>query len=75
MTLPKPRKTSRLEASPRPSRWGKRTRLTCEALETRLAPATIAWDGGPGGTGTDWLTAANWVGDVLPANNDDAVRQ
>src|SRR5206468_708108 len=31
------------------------------------------WDGGPAGTGTDWSTDANWVGDVKPASGDDAV--
>ncbi len=50
-----------------------RTRLFCESLETRLAPASIAWDGGPTSTGTDWLTAANWAGDVLPGIADEAV--
>jgi hypothetical protein len=32
--------------------------------------ATVAWDGGPLGTGTAWGTAANWYGDILPANGD-----
>ncbi|HTK78126.1 MAG TPA: dockerin type I domain-containing protein [Gemmataceae bacterium] len=36
-------------------------------------PATILWDGGPTGPGTIWLDPANWVGDVLPGPNDDAV--
>jgi hypothetical protein len=29
------------------------------------------WDGGPTGTGTNWHTAENWVGDVLPGAGDD----
>lgn len=33
--------------------------------------AVRTWDGG-GGNG-NWTTAANWVGDVAPANNDDLV--
>ena len=33
--------------------------------------ATATWDGG--GTGANWGTAANWVGDTLPANGDDLV--
>ena len=37
-----------------------------------LLAATITWDGGPGGTGTNWNEAANWSGDVLPAASDAA---
>lgn len=28
--------------------------------------ADIVWDGGPAGTGTNWLDAVNWAGDVVP---------
>jgi hypothetical protein len=44
-----------------------------DQLELRAVPATIAWDGGPTGMGTNWLDRVNWVGDVLPGTNDDAV--
>src|SRR6187431_2447721 len=44
-----------------------------EQLEDRRVLATVNWDGGLSGTGTDWGTAANWVGDVLPGSTDDAV--
>lgn len=44
-----------------------------EALEARALFSTVFWDGGPSGTGTDWHTAANWAGDVLPAPGDDVV--
>jgi RHS repeat-associated protein len=44
-----------------------------ESLEDRLAPAVINWDGGPGGTGTNWNDPVNWVGDVLPGVADDIV--
>ena len=27
------------------------------------------WTAGPGGTGTDWATAANWTGSILPVND------
>lgn len=37
-----------------------------EVLETRLAPAT--WDGG--GADANWMTPANWVGDVAPLPGD-----
>ncbi len=47
-------------------------RPTLVKLEDRLAPAVILWDGGPTGTGTNWQTAANWVGDILPGSGDDA---
>ena len=30
----------------------------------------VTWDGGVGGGGTGWLTAANWLGDVLPGTMD-----
>ena len=43
-----------------------------ERLEARFMLSAIAWDGGLTATGTDWNTAANWVGDVLPGNVDDA---
>ena len=33
----------------------------------------VAWDGGTNGMGTDWNLAANWVGDVKPGVDDDAV--
>src|SRR5439155_16939407 len=50
-----------------------RARIRLERLEDRTVPAQVVWDGGPGGTGTAWLTPANWAGDVLPSPNDDAV--
>src|SRR5207244_13522086 len=34
--------------------------------------ATIAWDGGTTGSGTAWLTATNWVGDIGPNSTDTA---
>ena len=34
--------------------------------------ASIAFDGGPGGTGTDWNTAVNWSSDDFPGVNDIA---
>lgn len=44
-----------------------------QKLENRVLLATINWDGGPTGTGTDWGTAANWQGDALPGATDDVV--
>lgn len=37
----------------------------------QLNAQTITFDGGVAGTGTDWNTAANWVGDVLPGTSND----
>jgi hypothetical protein len=54
----------------RPFRW-RRVRL--ERLEDRTVPATVVWDGGPSGQGTNWLDPVNWVGDLLPGPSDDAV--
>ena len=34
-----------------------------------IEAATVTWDGGPGGTGTDLGTAANWSTDALPVAN------
>jgi Dockerin type I domain len=51
-------------------RWA---RLRLDRLEDRTVPATITWDGGPTGQGTNWLDRVNWVGDVLPGFNDDVV--
>lgn len=47
--------------------------MRLERLEDRTVPATILWDGGPTGQGTNWLEPVNWVGDMLPGPNDDAV--
>jgi RHS repeat-associated protein len=47
-------------------------RPTLGELEDRLAPATILWDGGPTGAGTNWNDRFNWMGDVLPGPADDA---
>jgi fibronectin-binding autotransporter adhesin len=48
-------------------------RLHVDQLEVRAVPATIAWDGGPTGMGTNWLDPVNWVGDRLPRANDFVV--
>lgn len=34
--------------------------------------ATLSWDGGPDGTGTNWNEAVNWGGDVKPGDTDVA---
>jgi hypothetical protein len=49
------------------------TSPSLEALESRQMLAVVVWDGGPTGTATDFNTAANWVGDVLPGPADTAV--
>src|SRR5438552_12960769 len=61
---------------PRPGRCPLRpTRLRLERLEDRTVPAQVAWDGGPTGSGTNWLDPANWRdaqgNDVLPGAGDD----
>lgn len=38
----------------------------------RAPAATITWDGGVGGTGTNWNDAVNWAGDVKPGAGDTA---
>ena len=38
-----------------------------------LQAATLSYDGGPSGTGTDWGDPVNWSGDVLPTSADTAV--
>src|SRR5262245_10608881 len=55
------------------TRGRRRHRPGIERLEDRLAPATIVWDGGFNGNGSDWGAPQNWVGDVLPDLLDDAV--
>ncbi len=47
------------------------TRLRMECLEGRDVPAVVLWDGG--GIDSNWMTAANWVGDVAPQPGDDIV--
>ncbi|MEK7951172.1 beta strand repeat-containing protein [Luteolibacter soli] len=49
-----------------------RTALLATALTVGISlnpasAANITWDGGVGGTGTDFGTAVNWNGDVLPS--------
>jgi autotransporter-associated beta strand protein len=39
---------------------------------TVFAQTTVVWDGGSGGNGTGWITAENWVGDVVPGTTDIA---
>ncbi|MBX3401771.1 MAG: hypothetical protein KF699_00005, partial [Phycisphaeraceae bacterium] len=58
-------------SSPRARRGGDPAML--ELLEQRLHLAVIMWDGGPTGTGTNFHDPVNWVGDVLPGSEDDAV--
>ena len=47
--------------------------LAGEPLEGRAMLATVAWDGGVLGTGTNFLDPVNWEGDVLPGPADTAV--
>src|SRR5262245_50176322 len=47
--------------------------LCFQRLEDRTVPSTVVWDGGTTGNGTDWLVAANWVGDQLPGTGDDVL--
>ena len=44
-------------------RWFVAALLLATGLGT-LKAKTIAWDGGPSGTGTNWNEAVNWSGDV-----------
>jgi len=45
-------------------------RLRLEPLENRHLLTVVLWDGG-GGIDQSWHTAANWVGDELPTEDDD----
>src|SRR5438067_3495504 len=63
--------TADSRARRRPARPPRRS-LALERLEDRAVPATIAWDGGLTGNGSNWLDPVNWVGNVLPGPNDDA---
>src|SRR5438105_14290097 len=62
------------------NRKARRARLKCqrgvfrprlEALEDRLAPANIVWSGA--GADANFTTAGNWIGGVVPGNNDAAI--
>ncbi len=57
----------------RKCRLARAFRAVAEPLERRTLLTTIVWDGGPSGNGTAWSTDANWVGDVKPGMDDDAV--
>ena len=46
--------------------------LAVEGLENRRLLSIIQWSGGASGTGTNFETAANWVGGVLPGPSDEA---
>ena len=43
--------------------------VTLTAVTPPDSGTTRVWDGG-GGSNTSWLTAANWVGDIVPAPGD-----
>ena len=47
--------------------------LVMESLERRDLLATMTWDGG--GADGNWLTAANWAGDIAPRSGDDLIFQ
>src|SRR5262249_21369630 len=44
-----------------------------DVVLTLSPPATIVWDGGPTGRGTDWFDPVNWAGDMMPIHGDIAV--
>ena len=46
--------------------------LRIEPLEARMLLSVVTWSGGTSGTGTNFETATNWVGGVLPGPNDEA---
>ncbi len=46
--------------------------LRIEPLECRRLLAVVQWSGGTLGTGTNFETATNWVGGVLPGPSDEA---
>ena len=49
-------------------------RSLCHTTGASAIPQTIVyWSGGSLGTGTNWDTATNWVGGVLPGPNSDVV--
>src|SRR5262245_53780815 len=68
---------ARLFGAGRPARPA-RARLTLEALEDRLAPAVVVWDGAADATGQPtgdnlWSDGRNWVGDQVPRAGDTLV--
>lgn len=48
-------------------------RCAVQSLESRRMFATVNWDGGPSGEGTNFLDPVNWAGDALPLAADTAV--
>jgi fibronectin-binding autotransporter adhesin len=40
------------------------------AAAATMQAASVTYDGGPGGTGTNWGDAVNWSADAVPANTD-----
>ena len=46
--------------------------LRIEPLEARTLLSVVTWSGGTSGTGTNFETATNWVGGVLPGPGDEA---
>jgi hypothetical protein len=44
-----------------------------DVVVTDDGPATLVWDGGPTGQGTNWLDPVNWSENVLPRGDDDVV--
>ena len=42
-------------------------------LNQNTRAADEVWDGGTLGTGTGWITAVNWNGDIVPTSADNAI--
>src|SRR6476469_3276534 len=63
----------RLRSLSQPARAGRTDTRSIESLEGRVLFATFTWDGGGGDA--NWMTAANWAGDVAPVGDgsDDLV--
>ena len=57
----------------RPSPTRRRGRPSIEVLEGRVVLSQIMWNTTTAPTGGDFDTATNWVGNVIPGPNDDAV--
>ena len=52
--------------------WNRALGSSFLLLSLAASPAaTVVWDGGGSGLGTSWNTAANWQGDLLPAQSAD----
>ena len=69
----KPSRPDRTRKAARRNSSRTRSRVRVELLEDRVVPSVLFWSGGAGAGDTNWMSAANWGGNVVPAAGDNLI--